>query len=139
MKAATLLLSLLLVALVSSASAASLPRRMLLGECEDNCQRENEIAWLNCVEETKPANPTTWMGGDAFALAEERCRQQNASALESCKAECKPITPPVDTKPPVDTEAPPDTSSGNACAKKCDNTFGKGTQQAAWCHVPKGC
>lgn len=127
MKCSVVLLSLLLVALVSSASAASRPRRMLLDACEDKCQREYDANVRKCIADTKLGEPPVIKTfayvppkDTALQLAEQKCEELQAPQLEACKAKCKPA------------------DTGNDC-KKCDERYGADTQQAKWCRVAKGC
>lgn len=121
MKTHTLFLALmLLVALLSTASAAAVPRRMLLDEfsdCQNSCQKafdEDHDGCINFVEHGPL--PDHFPPSAAREYAEGRCRDRPVakSALEQCKAACKPsmraTTVPAsesgvqDAMPPVDVD-----------------------------------
>jgi len=135
MRRSILLVSLLLAALMISASATT-PRRMLLDACEDKCDQEYENNVRRCIAETKLGTPPEIKKEDqgmmtkayvpptdtSFQLAEQKCRELQQPDRDACKAKCKPAN--------VDC---------GKVATECDDSFTKGTLLAAWCRQSKGC
>lgn len=137
MRRSILLLSLLLGALAISASA-TIPRRMLLGACEDKCDKDYEDNVRRCIADTQLGTPPDIKKEDAggmeakayvpptdtsFQLAEKKCRELQQPELDTCKTKCKPA----------------DTPDCGKVSMECDDSFKKGTLLAAWCRQSKGC
>lgn len=130
-----LLASLLLAVLLAAPRADA---RALLATCEEDCQVIYEKNVKKCISETQLGEPPAIQAqGTAkaaakaaadyvppkdtgFELAEKECRRLQDPELAKCKEGCN-------KKDCV------------AIAKKCDDSFDKGTMLAAWCRQKEGC
>jgi hypothetical protein len=139
---AALLLALLLTALVSDSTAASVPRRILLdafSDCQEQCTEKYEDNVQKCISDTKMGEPPmtitkaahahppppsmkyTPPKKTAFNLAEQQCRELQQEEYTKCKNACV-------KKPDCD-----------AVKQKCDKFFDQGSLLAAWCRAKEGC
>jgi hypothetical protein len=105
--------TLLLVALVSAASAAKVPRRVLLNNlktCEDKCQQRYDTDWNQCLTALQQYRSQLTSYEAAYQIdrtAQKYCQDQEAPALQKCKAACQPAQPPEGASTTASTDAQP--------------------------------
>jgi hypothetical protein len=122
----SVLLALLLVALLSTASAALVPRRIMLEDtsaCEDKCQKEFATRRTYCLAVFK------YEPGGIYSLSSllEVCPHGTDPwrMRDECNAACKPVSKPPETPTgtgSADIKAPADTAAANT--KPTENPAG---------------
>jgi hypothetical protein len=114
MRTPVVLVALLLVALLSAASAALVPRRMMLdhsGPCEDICEKQWQEGVDKC--EAGVARHKSIYGDSLTERALDICKGQQGSKRDKCEEACnKPPETPAGTVSAVakPQAAPPDSA-----------------------------
>lgn len=105
MRNSAILLALLLVALLSAASAVLVPRHMMLEDvkaCEQTCDNQWPVGMVQCMAKCNASSNsvsgvTAVDSADLDGKAHAACKEEQDPVRDRCKAACKSVSKPAET------------------------------------------